>query len=164
MLVHKSYKKQFIHHKLGGIHSRTPLPPQFIQETIHTSQKNEEGFNTSHQLIHKSIYTSQIGIPQIDSFAKKTDKLRFHKLIHTTYREAGGEEEEAAGVHPRQEQEESAWWIGAELLASAMRKKPLGWIRTRAAHLRSRRGGSALAPRRGPNRSPQIVLKPTQKH
>jgi hypothetical protein len=101
---------------------------------------------------------------------KKTDKLRFHKLIHTTYREAGGEEEEAAGVHPRrdahprQEQEEAAWWIGAELLASARRKKPLGWIRTRAAHLRSRRGGSALAPRRGPNRSPQIVLKPTQKH
>jgi hypothetical protein len=68
MLIHKSYKKQFIHHKLGGIHTRNAATSVVHQKTIHTSQKNEEGFNTSHQLIHKSICTSHIGIPQIDSY------------------------------------------------------------------------------------------------
>ena len=79
MLVHKSYKKQFIHHKRGEIHARnqrSSSKKQFIHyrqtrrdSTHHKSTHpqielyitdNGEGLST-HQLIHKLIF-------QIDSY------------------------------------------------------------------------------------------------
>jgi hypothetical protein len=90
VLVHKPYKKQFIHHKLRGIHTRNSTTTAVHPRNNSYITEKRGGIQHITSLIHKSICTSEIGIPQIDSFARK-DKLGFHKLTHTTYTEARGE-------------------------------------------------------------------------